>query len=147
MQIWQDRCYRRAEIASFTPRRSTGRSRESTSRGVSQWIEINVLEVSQMAADLQRNNLNWWPSFVREMFAQIGAALDGKPLDPTIVYDIKAPWSDHQAGADRGKVQSGNAHYLVISLLCRTSSSSRQRKLAVSAIVRPWAISFVRSLM
>jgi len=32
---------------------------------------------------------------------------------------------------------------------CRTSSSSssRQRKLAVSAIVRPWASSFVRSLM
>jgi hypothetical protein len=29
----------------------------------------------------------------------------------------------------------------------RTSSSSLQRKLAVSAIVRPWAISFVRSLM
>jgi hypothetical protein len=56
---------------------------------MSQWIEINVLEVSQMAADLQRNNLNWWPSFVREMFAQIGAALDGKPLDPTIVYDIR----------------------------------------------------------
>jgi hypothetical protein len=26
---------------------------------------------------------------VREMFAQIGAALDGKPLDPTIVYDIR----------------------------------------------------------
>ena len=30
---------------------------------------------------------------------------------------------------------------------CRTSSRSRQRKLAVCAIVRPWAISFVRSLI
>jgi hypothetical protein len=49
-----------------------------------------------MAADIQRNNLKWWPSFVREMFAQIGVALDGKPLDPTIDYDIKAPWPDHR---------------------------------------------------
>ena len=30
------------------------------------------------------------------MFAQIAVTLDGKPLDPTVVYDIKAPWPDHQ---------------------------------------------------
>ena len=52
----------------------------------------------QMTSDLgrERMNLDWWPVFVREMFAQIGASLDGKPLDPTIVYDIKAPWPDHR---------------------------------------------------
>ncbi len=51
-----------------------------------------------MASDLQqeRRNLDWWPLFVREMFAEIGAALNGKPLDPTIAYDIKAPWPDHR---------------------------------------------------
>ena len=30
------------------------------------------------------------------MFAEIGAALDGKLLDPAVVYDIKAPWPDHR---------------------------------------------------
>jgi hypothetical protein len=51
-----------------------------------------------MASDLQqeRRNLEWWPIFVREMFAEIGAALGGKPLDPTIAYDIKGPWPDHR---------------------------------------------------
>ena len=51
-----------------------------------------------MTSDLeqQRKNLDWWPPFVREMFAEIGAALDGKPLDPAIVYDIEAPWPDHR---------------------------------------------------
>jgi hypothetical protein len=44
----------------------------------------------------QRRNLDWWPLFVREMFAEIGAALDGKPLDSSIAYDIKAPWPDHR---------------------------------------------------
>ncbi len=51
-----------------------------------------------MTSDLQqdRRNLEWWPTFVREMFAQIAVTLDGKPLDPTVVYDIKAPWPDHR---------------------------------------------------
>ncbi len=38
---------------------------------------------------------------------------------------------------------SGNSSSFIFA---RTSYTSRQRKLAVSAIVRPWAISFVRSL-
>jgi hypothetical protein len=51
-----------------------------------------------MASDLaeKRRNLDWWPVFVREMFAAIGVALDGKPLDPTLDYDIKGPWPDHR---------------------------------------------------
>jgi hypothetical protein len=39
------------------------------------------------------------------------------------------------------------AFAVVILIALRTSYSSRQRKLAVSAIVRPWASSFVRSLI
>ncbi len=51
-----------------------------------------------MASDLAQNRraLDWWPVFVREMFAAIGVALDGKPLDPTLDYDIKGPWPDHR---------------------------------------------------
>ncbi len=51
-----------------------------------------------MASHLEqeRRNLDWWPLFVREMFAEIGVALDGKPLDSNVDYDIKAPWPDHR---------------------------------------------------
>jgi hypothetical protein len=44
----------------------------------------------------ERRNLAWWPVFVREMFAEIGVALGGKPLDPSVAYDIKGPWPDHR---------------------------------------------------
>ena len=44
-----------------------------------------------MASHLEqeRRNLDWWPPFVREMFAEISVALGGKPLDQNAVYDIK----------------------------------------------------------
>ena len=78
MQIWQDRCYRRAEIASFTP----------------------------------------------------------SPINRAV------------AGSDFPRTRLPECSYSPSSFaFCRTSFSSRQRKLAVSAVVRPWAISFVRSLM
>ena len=78
MQIWQDRCDRRAEIASFTP----------------------------------------------------------SPINRAV------------AGSDFPRTRLPGCSYSPSSFaFCRTSSSSRQRKLAVSAIVRPWAISFVRSMM
>ena len=48
------------------------------------------------ASEAERRNLDWWPEFAREMFAAIGAALDGKPLDPDTDYDIAAPWPDHR---------------------------------------------------
>jgi hypothetical protein len=44
----------------------------------------------------ERSNLDWWPTFVQEMFEAIGVAVDGKPLDPKLAYDIKAPWPDHR---------------------------------------------------
>ena len=44
----------------------------------------------------ERRTLAWWPPFVREMFAKIGATLEGKSLDPNVVYDIEAPWPDHR---------------------------------------------------
>ena len=51
-----------------------------------------------MQSDLEQNrgNFDWWPKFAREMFAEIGVVLDGKTLDPTLAYDIKAPWPDHR---------------------------------------------------
>jgi hypothetical protein len=78
MQIWQDGCDRRAEIASFTP----------------------------------------------------------SPINRAV------------AGSDFPRTRLPECSYSPSSFaFCRTSFSSRERKLAVSAIVRPWAISFVTSLM
>ena len=50
----------------------------------------------QSGVEQNRGNLDWWPAFAREMFAEIGVVLDGKTLDPARAYDIKAPWPDHR---------------------------------------------------
>jgi hypothetical protein len=65
-------------------------------RGVSQWIEMNCLGGRPDGGRSSTQQSLWWPSFVREMIAQIGAALDGKPLDPTIVMTSKRHGPDHR---------------------------------------------------
>jgi hypothetical protein len=67
------------------------------------------------ASEVERRNLDWWPKFVREMFAAIGAALDGKPLIPDTDYDIAAPWPDHRitityASAEELEEEFGGHH-------------------------------------
>jgi len=55
--------------------------------------------------------------------------------------------SPHPASLRRGFSLRGRSTNPSSFIFSRTSSSSRQRKLAVCATVRPWAISFLRSLM
>jgi hypothetical protein len=43
----------------------------------------------------ERRSLDWWPPFVREMLAHIGAALQ-VPLDRTRAHDLAGPWPDHR---------------------------------------------------
>jgi hypothetical protein len=48
------------------------------------------------ASEAERRTLEWWPEFVREMFAAIGAALNCRPLDPDVDYNIAASWPEHR---------------------------------------------------
>ena len=67
------------------------------------------------ASETERRSLEWWPEFVREMFAAIGAELQGKPLDPDTDYDIAASWPGHRieithASAEELEEEFGGHH-------------------------------------
>jgi hypothetical protein len=58
-------------------------------------LDINKCNL-MYASESERRRLEWWPEFVRDIFAAIGTALNGKSLNPETDYDIEAPWSGHR---------------------------------------------------